>query len=150
MAKSFHKDMGDYLDKRKGEKGTISKVFQKHSTAEFKDINRVEDEIDTLEEQREEMEEDLAEPQEGFFSRMFKGLFGKKDEDEYDMSEEERLPELEDDVKRVLRTTFSWINQLPPDKKIKFKHSQDFVEYKAVLKKYGLAKEKEVEHAPKS
>ena len=144
MAKDFHTEMGNYLDRRMGDKKKIKDVFKREKKAEFKEIDEVEDEIEQMEKEQGP-EEEFKESKRGFFSRLFG--FGK-DDDFDDAEMEESRPELDEDVKRVLRISFDWINQLPPDKKIKFKHSQDFVEYKAVLEKYGLLKEKkEVEHA---
>lgn len=144
MAKDFHKDMAGYLDNRLGDKKHFSDVFKKKHDIEFKEIDEVEEELQQMDQEAEEYDQ----PKKSFLSR----IFGRsKDEDMEDVDMEDSMPTLDEDVKKVLRISFDWINQLPPDKKVKFKHSQDFVEYKAVLKKYGLLKEtKEVEYAQKT
>jgi len=135
MAKNFHNDMAGYLDKRLSEKKQFS-IFKGEPKAEFKEIDEVEEEIEQM---KQEDQYDDEEPRKGFLSKIFGGMFGKEDDFEGEM--EESNPVLDEDVKKVLRISFDWINQLEPDKKVKFKHSQDFVEYKAVLKKYGLLRD---------
>lgn len=141
MANDFNKDMGSYLSKRKSGSSKTKEGFENDiNKADFKDIEEVEHEIDQLENARgEEYNDD--ENKQGFFKSLFKSL-GLSKEPEFEEEADESYPELDEDVKKVLRITFDWINRLPPEIKLKFKESQDFVEYKAILQKYGLVKNK--------
>jgi hypothetical protein len=144
--KQFNNDLDSYISKKRhGNRRSIMDMIKPEKNDGFREIDEVEEEIAQMEQQQPSEQE---QPKESFFKRMFKGF---QKEGEYEEEQQEESPaELDEDVKKVLKITFEWINQLPPETKIKFKNSQDFVEYKAVLKKYGLVKEKEVEHAQKS
>ena len=59
--------------------------------------------------------------------------------EEYEKKEEEVIPQ---DVIELIKITHKWLGELTPGKKRSFKASDDFQQYKKVLEKYGLAKEK--------
>ena len=62
--------------------------------------------------------------------------------EDVDMTVLERKPQgrVDDDVKEMLRTCVKWVNMLPPEKIQEIKRSDDFVEFKRLLDKYGLIK----------
>jgi len=146
MAADFNKEMDNYLSKRIGDSQN-SQLVKKQKKPEFREIDEVEQELEDSSEQEMGVLEDESMDSPGFFSKIFKSLGLKRTDQEEVRDEEfeEEYPELDEDVKKVLRITFDWINRLPPETKIKFKNSQDFIEYKAILQKYGLAKEKKEE-----
>lgn len=59
--------------------------------------------------------------------------------EEYEKKEEEVIPQ---DVIELIKITHKWLGELTPGKKRSFKASDDFQQYKKVLEKYGLVKEK--------
>jgi hypothetical protein len=48
----------------------------------------------------------------------------------------------DEEVKRVLKQIHGWLERLPPDEKEAFRRSSAFHDYKALLEKYGLLREK--------
>lgn len=121
------------------------------SEAEKAEVEELEGEIEALEDeesQLEEMEEELEERKQGLMSRLFSKIGWSSsqayDDEAFDEAgfEEALAPEMDEDVKRVLKITHSWIEKLPPRHIKAFKGSKDFEDYKSVLLKYGLVKEK--------
>lgn len=93
--------------------------------------------------------EELEEEREGLLQRFF-GLF-RGYEREHQMEEkavklkyveEEVIPQIDEDVKRVLKIIHKWLNRLPTRVRDEFKKSNDFREYKELLEKYGVARHK--------
>jgi len=117
--------------------------------AEKVDAEELESEIEALEAEEghlEEMEDDVEERKQGLMSRLFSKMGISKSDtyaEDFDSEEYETPPpELDEDVKEVLKITHSWIEKLGPRHKKAFKDSDDFVQYKEILLKYGLVREK--------
>jgi len=51
----------------------------------------------------------------------------------------------DEEVKRVLKQIHGWLERLPPDEKEAFRRSSAFHDYKTLLEKYGLLREKAAE-----
>ncbi|RJQ18245.1 hypothetical protein C4573_00805 [Candidatus Woesearchaeota archaeon] len=133
----FNRDLNNYLEQRRGHKKNIFSAFKDEKPKQREIMADPEEELEVIEEEEEQLEE----RRESIIQRLFKGFRTEKEEPV------EQNPEVEEDMKQVLKITFDWINRLPSETKIKFKESPDFVQYKAILKKYGLIKE--VENAQK-
>lgn len=113
-------------------------------------LEEIEGEIEALEDEEsdlEAMEEDVEERKEGFLSTLsrminvFKKEHDHSDEDfDEDFMDEPSTPELDEDVKEILKITHSWLEKLPVRQKKLFKDSNDFERYKELLAKHGLIK----------
>jgi len=107
------------------------------------------EEIEDEEEQLHEMEEELEEKKSGILAGIMRmlGLYRRSPdelEDEFEEDfEAEPQPVIDEDVKEVLKITHSWITKLSPRYLKAFKASDDFVQYKVILEKYGLIKGKD-------
>lgn len=99
-------------------------------------MKEIEEEIEELEEEFED--EYDVQRREGLLSRFFSLLRSKpaSEEDYYEN------PELDEDIKEVLKISFMWLNKLPPHHMKEFKSSGDFETCKELLIRYGIAKEK--------
>ncbi len=120
------------------------------SPEEMARLEAMEQEIEKVEEAEEahpEMTEELEEVRESLLERffnMFRGFQHRHRLDEraeaIDYIEDEVVPKIDEDVKRVLKLVHKWLGKLPKRQKDEFKKSNDFIEYKALLEKYGVAK----------
>jgi hypothetical protein len=113
------------------------------------DIEDTEEKIAEKEEEMIEMkqeEEVLVEKRENMVSKFMSRInFLKKKQmeaEEQPAGTEKEEPVLEEDVIEVIKIAHKWLGELTPGKKRGFKESEDFKKYKAVLQKYGIAKEK--------
>ncbi len=98
---------------------------------EYKDLEEMEEDV-------EELEGEIEEKKESVFRRLF-DIF--KTEPKEEIIEEVREEyTLNEDVKDTLKILTNWLKQLPPEKLIKLKESDDFAKIKDVLKKYNLIK----------
>lgn len=90
-------------------------------------------------------------PTEGFFARLAKKLFGSyekrellHDEDDVDISPitdyAASKPEVDDDVKEMLRVCVKWVNRLPPEDIQAIKRQDEYRDFKRLLDKYNLIK----------
>ena len=132
--------------RRKVKRGEVEEGLGK---VEKEELEELENEIEVLEEEEselEQMEEEVEEQKQGLLSSLFskinvfKGRQGRSvDIDSYE--EEVPPPELDEDVKDVLRIAHQWLERLPPKHRRAFKESKDFESYKSILLKYGLVKE---------
>ena len=111
------------------------------------DFSEEESEIEAI----DEMEDELEERRESALKRFFKKLhfFGRRsrryeddDEDGYDDYDEENDDSVDDleDIKEVIKITHKWLERLPPEDMARFKRSEDFEKYKAVLRRLGMIK----------
>lgn len=114
------------------------------SYADDEEIVEIEEEIETVDEAVEELEE----KRDSLLRRLFKSLFGIKSKSaEEDIDEDliaQNIPspdaELKDETKKVLKSLHRWISKLPPEHIESFRRSQDFIDYKDILDKYGILK----------
>ncbi len=105
-------------------------------------IMEKEDEIKEIKQE----EEVLVEKRENMVSKFISKInFLKKKQteaEEQPAESENESPVLEEDVIEVIKIAHKWLGELTPGKKRGFRESEDFKKYKAVLQKYGIAKEK--------
>lgn len=113
----------------------------REKVAEIKEIEEEIEETDQEIKEAEEIEKTAEIRKERLFSRLFRKMKGA-DKEKPEFPEEEAMPQLDEDVKDILKITFNWINKLPKAKLQEFKSSEDFEKYKVILMKYGLVKEK--------
>lgn len=107
-----------------------------------KEVETIEDEIETVDEAVEELEE----KRDGLLRRLFKRLFGIKEEDvEEDIDVdlvrsqiEQAHSDLKDETRIVLKSVHKWLSKLPRDQIDSFRRSPDFIKYKELLEKYDL------------
>ncbi|MDD3175278.1 MAG: hypothetical protein PHU51_02270 [Candidatus Nanoarchaeia archaeon] len=117
--------------------------FENYDDAD-EEITEIEEEIETVDEAVEELEE----KRDSLLRRLFKSLFGIKSKSaEEDIDEDliaQNIPspdaELKDETKKVLKSLHRWISKLPPEHIESFRRSQDFIDYKDILDKYGILK----------
>jgi len=162
--RDFNKDMGSYLRERKtaGE-GFFSKVKKKMPKVSFSDKEEERVVPDSVPREHVEMvlrgeRVPQPEPEEDFEPAVRKKMpFWRRwfvvveeapierfrDED-VDMTvlDRKEVPKgrVDEDVKEMLRTCVKWVNMLPPEKIQDIKRSDEFVEFKRLLDKYGLIK----------
>lgn len=168
--REFNRQMGSYLRDRKDEEGFWARVKKKLPSVKVVDdekepvqapdevpVEQVEavmrgeslpkQEPDEDDEGSFEEYEDI--PSEGFFERLSKRLFGSFEksellhEEEVDVAvvtEYQPKPEVDDDVKAMLRSCVRWINRLPPEDIQAIKREDEYREFKRLLDKYGLIK----------
>ncbi len=137
-------------------KSFLSAIFKKFSFSrptnydnfenyeDEEEIVEIEEELETVDEAVEELEEQ----REGLLRRLFKSLFGTKSKSiEEDIDEDlvaQQMPSLEEETKeetkKVLKALHRWISKLSPEHIEAFRRSQDFVDYKELLDKYGILK----------
>jgi hypothetical protein len=83
----------------------------------------------------------------GFFASLKEAFFGSYaeeellGEDEAEVAVIERPGKVDDDVKEMLRTCVSWINRLSAEVISRIKRSEEYDEFKDMLRKYKLIKE---------
>ncbi len=106
--------------------------------------------VERVEEAHPEMAPELEEVRESLLDRffaLFRGYQRKHRLDEkaekMQYIEDEVIPRMDEDVKHVLKLVHKWLGRLPKRQKDEFKKSRDFIEYKALLEKYGVAKKKD-------
>jgi hypothetical protein len=159
----INKDLNTYIkDKRSQQRGSFFDIFKRKNKGVQKmtdeDHNEEHNEPmakpEEIDDEYDMMDEDqpkTTEPKEGLVRRMLKkvGLMNdgrdeeELDDEDYTETKEEETEELHEDVKKVLKMSYDWLKYMPDHKLQSFKDSEDFKLYKDVLKKYGLAKEKE-------
>ncbi len=108
------------------------------------------EQVETVEEAHPELEAELEPLHESLFDQflnLFRGFRRRHWVDEQaekvQFIEEEVVPQLDEDVKRVLKIIHKWIAKLPKRYKDEFKKSKDFILYRDLLEKYGVAKKKD-------
>ncbi len=165
----FNRDMDSYLSRRKtpkriirltlgpsgddGRPGLWGSMFARRTHArpmpadEEVDVDTIEEEIKELDAEIEEAQEFEAEAKherDGLFKRFLRSLKGddKFNEDEEIIVGPPQVPTIDPEVAEVLKLSFKWISQLPPNKLSQFKESPDSTKYKNCLLKYGLVREK--------
>ena len=160
--RDFNKDMGSYLRERKtaGE-GFFSKMKKKMPKVSFSKEEEQKPIPDTVPKEHVEMVlrgervpqpepvedefEAAPEKRKPFWHRWFfvvEETYEEPTQDDVDMAVLERkpAPKVDEDVKNMLRTCVRWVNMLPPEKIQEIKRSDDYVEFKRLLDKYGLLK----------
>ena len=111
------------------------------------EMQEVEQEIETTDEESNEIEQKRA----GLFERLFSFLNfgGRKNADDEDIPEDKVREEVEKqeeqdtlykETRETLKILHKWINRLPPQQIEAFKRSPDFQKYKNLLDKYNLIK----------
>ncbi len=151
----FNKELDDYLASRRvinnpDRKSRNFSLFRRKKKVLNKEIpEKVVEEMEEIEEEIKELDEDFeddydVEKREGLLARFFRLLRGIPGTPGIPEKPEEDLgtPELDEEVKEVLKISFYWLNKLPPQKMKEFKNSGDFELCKDLLIKYGLAREK--------
>ena len=163
--REFNRQMGSYLRERKDGGG-----FWKKLKSMVPSVTIVPDEEDQEPEPEEVpvekvqavMRGESVEPAEddefeayeamdeqaGFFERLSQWIFGSYDrtellhEDDVDVAviEQDVKPEVDRDVKEMLRVCVRWVNRLPPEEIQAIKREDEYREFKALLDKYGLLK----------
>ncbi|MBR9693001.1 hypothetical protein GOV07_03670 [Candidatus Woesearchaeota archaeon] len=103
--------------------------------------------VEAAEEAHPEMVEELEEVRESLIDRFLNTLRGfqhrrrmDRKAEELEYIAEEVVPRIDEDVKRVLKLVHKWLAKLPKRARDDFKKSNDFIEYKNLLEKYGVAK----------
>ena len=98
---------------------------------------------ESFEEEFDEIERETESALMRFFSRLFprKLASGDIDEELIDAQLYKDTSNIVEDTKRTFQSLNKWLEQLPADKKIAFKNSEDFIVYREFLKKYKLIKE---------
>jgi len=106
--------------------------------------------VERIEEDHPEMTQEFEEVRESLLDRFFSLFRGYERQhrvaekaEKMQYIEDEVIPRMDEDVKRVLKLVHKWLGQLPKRQKDAFKKSKDFIEYKALLEKYGVAKKKD-------
>lgn len=125
----------------------LSEDLSPEEMARLEAMQRDLERVDRAEEAHPAFQEELEEERESLLDRFF-AFFRLSDRrhrlerkaHELEYVEEEVVPRIDEDVKRVLKIVHSWLEQLPSKEKKAFKKSKDFQEYKALLQKYGIAK----------
>ena len=105
--------------------------------------------VDDLEAEYPKDVEELEEVKGGVFSRWLSNLrlFNrsgkvKRKAEELDLIEQEIIPQIDEDVRDVLKIVHKWLEKLDGRTKGAFKRSNDFKVYKELLEKYDLVKKK--------
>lgn len=165
----FNRDMDDYLSRRRtprkvlklhlgsaqgDREGLWTRMFARRVRAKTMpqdtevDLDHIEAEIKELDaeiEEAREFQDEAKTQRESLFSR-FLHSFKRNDRLNDEEAEEEAVmtgpPPLDPEVADVLKLSFKWISQLPPNKLSQFKESPDSTRYKNCLLKYGLVREK--------
>lgn len=124
--------------------------IEKISPEDKKELEEMEHKIEEVNEIEEKVGGEIDDEREGILKRFFKKLnFGKKGEDDHDMSylnehednsEEGQEESVDDEMKQFLRGMHSWITRLDPEVQKEFKNSKDFEKYTEMLRKHGLIK----------
>ena len=113
-------------------------------------LKKQEKELETMEakiEEIDDIEHTVEEKREGLLTGFFKKLRIFNKESDKHVLDIEESPEAEEpqpydeDVRRVLKMTYSWLDYLPEEKVLSFKKSEDFDLYKKVLSTHGLIKQ---------
>ena len=163
IARNINDEMESYLDKRRSQERHARKVrstddgpmdedsssqnwfagiFRKRIPDKVEE-NLPEEQATELEEMEHEMKEvddeveELEEKREGILGRFLKKMRGEKEMPE-DL--EDATPEIDPEVREVLKTLHKWLGKLSPGDLRAFKQSPDFAQYKALLEKYNLIK----------
>jgi len=130
----FHKDIDDYISSRRKRSSLFSMKEESVRLHPESDQPYPEPEPEVMVEPELSEPVDVVEsvePKEGFFSRIFK----KKEEPVI-----EPPNELIRDLKIVSKIALSIAKQLPPDKLEDLKRSDQYAQFKEILKKHGLIK----------
>ena len=120
----------------------VEAKMPKEKVAEIHEIEEEIEETDQEIQEAEEIEKSAEVRKERLLTRLFRRMKGREREKTEFPEEPEAVPQLDEDVKEILKITFNWINKLPKSKLQEFKSSEDFEKYKLILMKYGLVKEK--------
>ncbi len=114
---------------------------------ETEEVN--EDELMEMEEDMEDIEgkeENLESYRESILKRFLKKMriFNRKRNLNYEDidgdNDSEVIDNEEEDLKKFLKMSYRWLNNMPRSELKAFKESEDFQVYKGLLKKYGLIK----------
>ncbi len=158
--RDFNREMGSYLRERKtAGDGFFSKMRKKMPKVSFSKEEEEKVVPDSVPKEHVEMvlrgervpqpePEEEFEPRPAkkkpFWHRWFFVVEEVYEEpaDDVDMTVLEKKPQgrVDDDVKEMLRTCVKWVNMLPPEKIQEIKRSDEYVEFKRLLDKYGLIK----------
>ncbi len=109
--------------------------------------------VEKAEREHPEMQGELEEVKESLWTRffnLFRGYERRHEEERLAMKAEELENEelnLDQDVKTVLKAIHHWLDKLPKEEKLEFKKSNDFVAYKRLLEKYGVARKRDITHS---
>jgi hypothetical protein len=116
---------------------------------EIEKVERAEQAHPEVAEELEEVRESLLER---FFS-LFRGYQNKhaleRKAQQLQYIEDEVVPKIDEDVKRVLKIIHKWLAKMPKRARDDFKKSKDFEEYRSLLEKYGVAKMRAPRGEPK-
>ena len=112
------------------------------------DIGVKDEVVEEMDKEFEEFEEEeiVATQKKGFFDKLFSFFLPEVneniDEDEYVEAhiEEEKKGGVPKDLKEALKIQNKWLKRLSSDDIADFKASEDYYNYKQILKKYGLIK----------
>lgn len=129
------------------EKPVVSEDLSPEEMDRLEAMQEKMEELDELEQEHPESTMIVEEERESLLDKFF-GLFrgyGRRHKTEEALEaaayiEEEVVPQLDEDVKEVLRIIHSWLNRLPKRVRDDFKKSNDFQKYRKLLEKYSLAK----------
>jgi hypothetical protein len=158
---NINREMDEYLAARKGggwnlfrrrPEGSAERLVREAKTEEHlsgEEMRKLEamqgkiEQVDTLEAQHPEAFDELEEKRDGLMGKFFRFLRGSEQQHKGEEAVAEMSERLDADVKQVLKKVHLWLEKLPADEKMRFRRSPEFVEYKALLQKYGLVKAKE-------
>jgi len=135
----FNRDLDKYLNQRRREDGAVQEVeVIDEPKDDIIDVAEQMDELDAQDEVMEQRESVII----GFFRKI--GLVGENEVEE-DIDPQVEVvettePVLDEDIKMVLKMSYTWLSYLPRNKFERFKESEEFEIYKDVLQKYGLVK----------
>lgn len=122
------------------------RIEAKMPKEEVAEVHEIEEEIEAADQEikdAEDIEKTAEIRKERLLTRLFRKMRGAGKEKEFpEEAEEAAMPVLDEDIKEILKITFTWINKLPKSKLREFRSSEDFEKYKVILMKYGLVKEK--------
>ncbi len=151
--RDFNRDMGSYLRERKsGGKSFFSRIVPKvEIVSEDKQPPKPEEvpreHVEAVLRGESVPHEDddfeLAEPE---HKSWWKRMFGSRPreavaEDDVDLSVlSDKKPSVDSDVKEMLRICVQWVNRLPSEEIQEIRRSDEYVEFKRLLDKYGLIK----------
>lgn len=163
--REFNRQMGSYLRERKSGEGLWDRLKallpsieitsdeqEEQPEPEEVPVEQVEAVMRGESVEPEEDEDEFAQydeiPDKSFFERLSEWVFGSYErdellhEDDVDVAVIERdvKPEVDRDVKEMLRVCVQWINRLPPEEIQAIKREDEYREFKSLLEKYGLLK----------
>lgn len=131
-------------------------VSEDLSPEEMNRLERMQEEIEEIDEQEQRHPEQFVELEQeresliDKFMSLFRGYEKKhvleRKADELEYVEQEVIPKIDEDVKQVLKITHKWLGKLSKRERDNFKESVDYHDYKKILEKYNLVKGKESTH----